>query len=109
MGIAATLGVALVLIYLGNAHVWVALVAAPAAITIRGVYLAPEELSVTWELTDRSLTGPSGTPVRLSDVKLVRTLGSAAQVVTHSGDKHLMKYLPDPTGTAETIKRVLPT
>jgi hypothetical protein len=109
MAFVGIVGVAIILHLAGNAHVWVSLVAVPIAIAIRAVYLAPEELSATWELTERCLTGPSGNPVLLRDINLVRTLGSAAQVVTHAGDKHLMKYLTDPKRTATEIQRVLPS
>jgi roadblock/LC7 domain-containing protein len=33
--------------------------------------------------------------VRLAEIDKLRTLGSAVQVITRSGDKHLLKYLAD--------------
>lgn len=104
MAVAATIGVAAVLAILGNAHIWVAFVAAPVAIGIRGVYLMPEEMAHVWELTDRSLTGPSGQPIMLAEVETVRSLGSAAQIITRSGNKHLMKYLADPKDVVAQIE-----
>jgi hypothetical protein len=105
IAVAATAVVAAVLWFLGNADVWVAFIAAPIAIGVRGAYLASEELTVTWELTDRALNGP-GRIVPLADIETVRTLGSAAQVITRSGDKHLMKYMADPRAVAARIEEV---
>ena len=102
IAVAATAAVAAVLWFLGNADIWVAFIAAPLAIAVRGAYLASEELAITWELTDRSLNGP-GRTVALSDIETVRTIGSAAQVITRSGDKHLMKYMADPRAVAARI------
>ena len=102
IAIAATAVVAAALWFLGNAEIWVAFVAAPLAIAVRGAYLASEELAVAWELTDRSLNGP-GRTVPLAEIETVRTIGSATQVVTRSGDKHLMKYMADPKAVAARI------
>jgi hypothetical protein len=102
IAVGATAAVAAVLWFLGIADIWVAFVAAPLAIAVRGAYLASEELAVVWELTDRSLNGP-GRTVPLSDIETVRTIGSAAQVVTRSGDKHLIKYMADPKAVAARI------
>jgi hypothetical protein len=101
--VVATAAVAVFLWAVGNADVWVALIAGPVAIAVRGGYLASEELSVVWELTDRSLNGP-GRNLLLSDIETVRTIGSAAQVITRSGDKHLMKYMADPKAVAARIE-----
>jgi hypothetical protein len=103
IAVAATALVAFALWAIGNADVWVALIAGPLAIAVRAAYLASEELSAVWELTDRSLNGP-GRNLLLSDIETVRTLGSAAQVITRSGDKHLMKYLADPKAVAARIE-----
>nr|MCU0854684.1 hypothetical protein [Paracoccaceae bacterium] len=103
IAVAATAVVAAALWAMGNADVWVALIAGPLAIAVRAAYLASEELSAVWELTDRSLNGP-GRSVPLADIETVRTLGSAAQVITRSGDKHLMKYMADPKAVAARIE-----
>jgi len=108
MAVAGAIGGAAVLAILGNAHIWVALIAAPAAIAVRGIYLMPEELAHIWELTDRHLTGPGGRRIPLVEIARVRSLGSAAQVVTRAGDKHLMKYLADAPAAAEQIERARP-
>jgi hypothetical protein len=103
VAVAATALVAAALWAMGNADVWVALIAGPLAIAVRAAYLASEELSAVWELTDRSLNGP-GRSVPLAEIETVRTLGSATQVITRSGDKHLMKYLADPKAVAARIE-----
>ncbi|MEL7213613.1 MAG: hypothetical protein AAGK92_13200 [Pseudomonadota bacterium] len=88
-------GAMLVLWWMGNPHVWTGAVAGLAAIALRGWYLQSEELSVTWLLTDSRLLGPPGRTVMLRDITKVRGLGSAVQIVTASGDKHLLKYQAD--------------
>ncbi len=88
-------GAMLVLWWMENPHIWTGAVAGLAATAIRGWYLQSEELSVTWLLTDSRLLGPPGRTVMLRDVTKVRGLGSAVQVVTASGDKHLIKYQAD--------------
>jgi hypothetical protein len=103
VAVAATALVAAALWAMGNADVWVALIAGPLAIAVRAAYLASEELSAVWELTDRSLNGP-GRSVPLAEIETVRTLGSATQVITRSGDKHLMKYMADPKAVAARIE-----
>lgn len=85
-------GAMLVLWWMGNPHIWTGAVAGLAAISIRGWYLQSEELSVTWLLTDSRLLGPPGRTVMLRDITKLRGLGSAVQIVTASGDKHLIKY-----------------
>ncbi|MGI1662859.1 hypothetical protein ACRDNQ_11515 [Palleronia sp. KMU-117] len=103
MAVAASAAMAALLWAVGNTDVWVAFVAAPLAIAVRGAYLASDELAVVWELTDAALNGP-GRTVPLTQIETVRALGSAAQVVTRGGDKHLIKYLADPKGVAARIK-----
>lgn len=105
MALTGAAGVTLVLIWLGNPHIWVGFVAAPAAIAARGFYLAPEALSDAWELTDRSLTPPRGSPIPLAEITRTRSLGSAVQVITRSGDKHLIRYLAAPAATVEQIEK----
>ena len=80
---------------LGNPDFWVGAPAALLAVAVRGWYLASEALTDRWDLTERRLLGPAGRDVPLSDIETVRRLGSAVQLVTRTGDKHLMKYLAD--------------
>lgn len=90
---------------IGNPHVWTGAVGGLLAIVIRGGYVASDELAVRWDLTDRRLLGPQTRAVRLHDIAAVRGLGSAVQVVTKSGDKHLLKYLGDKPGVMARIRR----
>ena len=93
-----------VLWLIGNAHVWTGAVGGLAAVAIRAWYLADEELAARWVLTDRRLLGPGGRVVRLAEIATLRKLGSAVQVVTAAGDKHLLKYQPDHDATKARIE-----
>lgn len=88
----------------GNAHVWTGAVGGLAAIVLRGWYVASDELAARWDLTDRRLLGPQARAVRLGEIAALRTLGSAVQVVTASGDKHLLKYQADRDATKARIE-----
>jgi hypothetical protein len=90
---------------MGNPHVWTGAIGGLAAIILRGWYLASEELTVVWTLSDSHLTGPAERNVPLNQIERVRTMGSYVQVVTKAGDKHLIKYQADPAATARTIER----
>jgi hypothetical protein len=108
---AAMAGGMAILWAMGNPHVWTGAVGGLAAIALRAWYISDEELALFWRLTPTHLDGPpsqTGDPspawrVALPDIALVRTMGNFVQVVTSSGDKHLMKYLSDPAGTAARI------
>lgn len=100
---AMALGMA-VLWAIGNPHVWTGAVGGLAAIAVRGGYVASDELKARWDLTDRRLLGPQTRAVRLSEIVTVRGLGSAVQVVTAAGDKHLIKYQADRAGTEARIR-----
>lgn len=92
---------------IGNPHVWTGAVGGLAAVTVRATYVAWDELQARWDLTDRRLLGPGQRAVPLSEIARVRTLGSAVQVVTRGGDKHLMKYQADKDATATRIKSAI--
>ncbi|MEM8732528.1 MAG: hypothetical protein AAGF79_21675 [Pseudomonadota bacterium] len=92
---------------IGNPHVWTGAVGGLAAIAIRGGYLATDELAARWDLTDRRLLGPQTRVARLSDIAQIRGLGSAVQIVTRSGDKHLIKYLADKNSVMARIKEAV--
>ena len=93
-----------ILWFMDNPDLWTGAVGGLAAIGIRGWYLASEELGHEWVLTDTHLSGPGERRVRLADVKALNRILSAVQIVTHSGDKHLMKYQGD---KADTIRRIM--
>lgn len=98
-GLAATAILALT----GNPYPWVGIVAGLLGVGTRGAYLMKEELSVVWTLTDRALLGPGGRRVLLENIRTSRKLGSAVQVVTLSGDKHLIKFLAAPDAVRNRI------
>jgi hypothetical protein len=102
--VAMALGM-VVLWLMGNPHIWTGAVGGLAAVVIRGGYVASDELAVRWDLTDRRLLGPGGRAVRLAEVKALNRLGSAVQIITQSGDKHLIKYQADGTATRTRIER----
>lgn len=103
MAVLAGLAATLVLALLGNAHPWVGIVAAVLGIGVRGAWMMGEELGLVWTLTDRALNGPGGRRILLENIDRVRKLGSAAQVVTRSGDKHLIKFLAEPDAVRDRI------
>lgn len=80
---------------IGNPHVWTGAVGGLAAIALRAGYLASDEVKARWDLTDRRLLGPLGKQAWLREIAQLRVLGSAVQIVTTEGDKHLIKYLAD--------------
>lgn len=103
---AMALGMA-ILWAIGNPHVWTGAVGGLAAIAIRAGYVASDELAARWDLTDRRLLGPGGRAVRLDRIKTLNRLGSAVQIVTDTGDKHLIKYQPDGAATRARIEQAM--
>ena len=89
---------------IGNPHVWTGAVGGLAAIIIRGAYVASDELNVRWDLTNKRLLGPQTRVVNLGQIKEVRTLISNVQVITTTGDKHLLKYQADRDATKAAIE-----
>lgn len=103
---AAAMAAGMALLWLiGNPHVWTGAVGGLAAIAVRAFYVASDELAARWDLTDRRLLGPATRAARLDEITALRTLGSAVQVVTASGDKHLIKYQKNRDATRERIDR----
>ncbi|GAA0295869.1 hypothetical protein [Rhodovulum strictum] len=97
-------GATLILVMIGNPFPWVGIVAALLGIGVRGAFLMSEELAATWTLTDRALMGPGGRRILFENIDKARKLGAAVQVVTRSGDKHLIKFLADPDAVVARIK-----
>ena len=100
-------GAMLVLWLIGNPYVWTGAPAGLAAIGIRAWYLASEELVASWQISGTNLTGPGARNVPLNQIEAVKVLGSFVQIVTKSGDKHLIKYQADPTATKAAIERAM--
>ena len=92
---------------MGNPHVWTGAVGGLAAVAVRAFYVASDEMAVRWDLTDRRLLGPGTRAVRLGQIKAINTLGSAVQIVTHSGDKPLLKYQKDRAATRARIQAAM--
>ncbi|MCK4712178.1 MAG: hypothetical protein KAT26_04795 [Marinosulfonomonas sp.] len=92
-----------VLVAVGNPFPWTGIVGAVFAIFIRWIYVASEAMDVVWTLTGKRLTGPSERSIPLASIKTVRTLFSAVQVITHTGDKYMLKYLADTQATVDAI------
>ena len=100
---------------MGNPHLWTGAVGGLTAIALRAWYVSDEELALDWTLTETHVEGPSRRPmddgapagpawrVALTEIARVRTIGTFVQVVTHGGDKHLMKYLADPPAVVSRI------
>ena len=92
-----------VLFYIDNPHPWTGVVGSVLAIGARGAYAMSEQLGMVWKLTETKLIGPDAREIPLADVKDARTMLSALQVVTQTGDKYLIKYQPDPATGARLI------
>ncbi len=103
----AMAGAMAVLWLIGNPYVWTGAPAGLAAIGIRAWYLASEELVSNWQMSDTALTGPGGRSVPLNQITAVNIMGSFVQVVTKTGDKHLIKYQSDPAATKAAIERAM--
>lgn len=101
-------GAMLVLWLTGTPHIWTGAVGGLAAVALRGWYLMSEELGHVWELTDEGLKGPAMRYVALADLVKLRKIGSAVQLVTKGGDKHLIKFQPDPAATIARIDAARP-
>ncbi|MFA7432693.1 MAG: hypothetical protein WCZ72_03170 [Gemmobacter sp.] len=97
-------GVAAVLLVIGNAHVVIGAFGAAAAVMVRAAYLRSESLGLTWRMTDRRLIGPGGRTVALDAIGTVRKLFGDVQVITRSGDKHLLKHMANAKAVVEAIE-----
>ena len=92
-----------VLFYVGNPHPWTGIVGSVLAIGARGAYAMSEQLGMVWKLSDTKLIGPDEPVIPLANVADARTMLSALQVVTQTGDKYLIKYQADPAACASLI------
>jgi hypothetical protein len=99
--------VGLFLLWQGNPYPVMGPVGAALAIAVRAAYVASEALSDVWTLTDRRLIGPRGLTVARGQIRSARVLLGSVQVTTHSGDRHLIKYLADPTADAARLMGAL--
>lgn len=86
----------LILWVIDNPHIWTGAVGGLAAVALRGWYMADEVMDEVWTMNSTSLTGPYERKARLDEIAKVRTVAGSVQIITQSGDKHLIKYQPDP-------------
>ena len=78
---------------LGNEHVWTGNVGGLLAIAVRSLYLSSDETRL----------GPGPRVIALENIAQFNTMFSAVQVVTVTGDKHLLKYQADAKATKARI------
>jgi hypothetical protein len=78
-------------------------VAGMGAIALRSWYLASEEMAAVWEIDGDTVTGPQERQVKLDQIEKIRILGSFVQIITKTGDKHLIKYQANPATTRDAI------
>lgn len=107
---AAAMGIGMAILWaMGNPHIWTGAVGGLAAVAVRAFYIASDELAARWDLTNRRLLGPGGRAVPLGQIKALNTLGSAVQIITTTGDKHLIKHQADPAATRARIEQTTRT
>ncbi|MFK7754785.1 MAG: hypothetical protein AB8B51_19840 [Sedimentitalea sp.] len=100
----AMAGAMVVLWLLNDPNIWVGAVAGLGAIGLRAWYLFSEEMNAVWTLGPDTLNGPMQRSVALAQITKVRTMGSFVQIITQTGDKHLIKYQADPEQTKTRIE-----
>lgn len=103
----AVLGIILgmgVLWLMGNPHFWTGAVGAVFAVAVRGFYLASDDLKARWDLTNQRAMGPQERIADLTEIREVKTLGSAAQIITRSGLKHLIRFQANPKDIVRQIE-----
>ncbi len=88
---------------MGNPYAWTGPVAAVPAIALRALYLRSEAMAQRWRLTDLRLLGPALRSIPLADIAAARPFLGDVQIITRSGDKHLMKYMADASRVAATL------
>lgn len=93
------------LIAIGNPYPVMGPIGAGLAIAGRGAFLASEALTDVWQVTDRRLLGPVARSIPLAQIAQVRPFLGAVQIITRSGDKHLLKYLANAETVADEIRR----
>ena len=93
----------LVLLWQGNPYPVVGPIAAVLAIGARAAYVASEAMAEVWRLTNRRLLGPGGRAIPLAQIQTARPFLGAVQVVTLSGDTHLIKYQADAAASAARL------
>lgn len=74
------------------------------AVSVRAAYLASETLALRWVLTDRRMVMPGGQrALPLLDLAQVRVILGDVQLITPTGDKHLLKHIANGPGVVAQI------
>ncbi len=89
---------------MGNPHIWTGAVGAVFAVGVRGFYLASDDLKARWDLTNQRVMGPQERIAELGEIREVKVLGSAAQIITRGGLKHLIRFQADPKDIVRQIE-----
>lgn len=105
LALVGMLGVGSVLWALGSDHVAIGSLGAVLALAVRGLYLASEQFKAVWVLTDRRLALPGGRSVMLLEIETIRKLMGDMQIITRTGDKHLVKHLADPGAIVALVEQ----
>ena len=95
-GVMAVLGmgvVGMVLAFIGSDHVAIGSLGAVLALGVRGLWLYSEQMKFRWVLSNMRLVGPGGRQVYLLELEKARRLFGDIQLITKSGDKHLIKHI----------------
>ena len=103
MALLGSVGMTAILYAVGNPFPWVGVVGSVIAISVRGVFVMTETLGFRWQLTPQNLSFPGERSLPLSQIKTVRSMLSAVQIVTDSGEKFLIRYQKNPQDTVATI------
>jgi len=96
LGGLGAVAVSAVLIWMGKLdQIAVAVIAILIGMVLRGLYFRSEAFARRWQLTDRRLIGPQGKQAMLLEIETVRSLMGDVQILTKSGDKHLIRHLAE--------------
>jgi len=104
MALLGMTGAGLVLWLLDVPHAAIGALDAVLAIGVRALYLRSETLAMVWRLTDRRVLLPSGGSVGLMEIETQRKLFGDVQLITRSGDKHLLRHMPDPASVLSALE-----
>ena len=96
-------GVGAVLLAIGSPHAAIGALGAPLAVGARALYLASESLGARWWLTSQRVVLPGARSVQLLEIETVRKLLGDVQIVTRSGDKHLLRHIAAPEALVADI------
>ncbi len=104
MALVGSVGMTAILYAVGNPFPWVGVAGSVIAISVRGFFIMSETLGFRWQLTAQNLSFPGERTIPLSQIKTVRSMLSAVQIVTDSGEKFLIRFQQDPQDTVARIQ-----